>query len=118
MIDAFAAKPSLRTASRLPNLSRAAPISAKEIACLLACGDLRGIARRICSLSTAIAGPRDSQWRAADVAGNGAGAAPFGRHRHGDRRWPNSSRDELGRLRSIPTCGGAQHLGDRPGARC
>jgi ABC-type Co2+ transport system permease subunit len=38
MIDAFAAKPSLRTASRLPNLSRAAQISAKEIACLLACG--------------------------------------------------------------------------------
>ncbi len=38
MFDAFAAKPSLRTASRLPNLSRAAHISAKEIACLLACG--------------------------------------------------------------------------------
>jgi hypothetical protein len=40
MIDAFAAKPSLRSASRLPSLSRAAHISAKEIACLLACGAL------------------------------------------------------------------------------
>jgi hypothetical protein len=40
MFDAFAAKPSLRTASRLPNLSRATHISAKEIACLFACGAL------------------------------------------------------------------------------
>jgi hypothetical protein len=40
MIQVFAAKTSLRSASRLPNLSRAAEVSAKEIACLLACGAL------------------------------------------------------------------------------
>src|SRR3954454_22912622 len=40
MIDAFATKPSLGTASRWPCMSRASRISAKEIACLLACGAL------------------------------------------------------------------------------
>jgi hypothetical protein len=38
MIDAFAAKPSLQTSSRVPNLTRDARVSAAEIACLLACG--------------------------------------------------------------------------------
>jgi hypothetical protein len=40
MINAFATKPNLRTASRLPSLSREAPISIAEVACLLACGAL------------------------------------------------------------------------------
>jgi hypothetical protein len=40
MIHVFAAKTSLRSASRLPNLSHTADVSAKEIACLLACGAL------------------------------------------------------------------------------
>jgi hypothetical protein len=38
MINAFAAKPNLRSASRLPRLSSATGISFVELACLLACG--------------------------------------------------------------------------------
>jgi hypothetical protein len=38
MIDAFATKPNLRSASRLPRLSSASGISFAELACLLACG--------------------------------------------------------------------------------
>jgi hypothetical protein len=40
MLQAFATKPTLRTASRLPTLSREARVSAAELTCLLACGAL------------------------------------------------------------------------------
>jgi hypothetical protein len=44
MLNAFAAKPSLRAASRLPSLSGDARLSLAEVACLLACGSLAALA--------------------------------------------------------------------------
>jgi hypothetical protein len=44
MINAFATKPSLRSASRLPSLAGESTVSMMEIACLLACGVLASIA--------------------------------------------------------------------------
>lgn len=44
MIDVFAAKLNLRTASRLPKLSGDARVSTAEVACLLACGALAALA--------------------------------------------------------------------------
>src|SRR5215218_8086313 len=43
-MNVFASKPSLRNASRLPVLSGEMQISAAEIACLVACGVVAGIA--------------------------------------------------------------------------
>ncbi|HEX3599494.1 MAG TPA: hypothetical protein VHU84_05090 [Lacipirellulaceae bacterium] len=56
MIDTFAAKPSLRTSSRLPNLTRDARVSATEIACLLTCGALAALAVGIIHLPLRIPG--------------------------------------------------------------
>lgn len=44
MTNAFATKPNLRRASRVPNLSEASQVSLAEIACLLACGGLAVLA--------------------------------------------------------------------------
>jgi hypothetical protein len=44
MINAFAEKPSLRTASRLPSLTGDGSVSLAEITCLLACGSVAALA--------------------------------------------------------------------------
>ena len=44
MINAFAEKPSLRVASRLPAIARTANVSVAELACLFVCGGLAAIA--------------------------------------------------------------------------
>src|SRR4249920_3160812 len=56
MLDAFATKPSLRIASRLPSLSDEARVSAAEVACLLACGAASALAVGLIHYSFGIPG--------------------------------------------------------------
>ena len=56
MIQVFATKPNLRSASRLPALAGAARISAAEVAALLACGALAALAVGLVHLPIRIPG--------------------------------------------------------------
>lgn len=56
MLNVFAAKPNLRTASRLPTLTGEASVSATEIAGLLACGALAALAIGLIHRSLGIPG--------------------------------------------------------------
>ena len=56
LASAFALQPSLRESSRLPAISRAAGISAAELACLLACGAMAAFAIGFLHLSLRVPG--------------------------------------------------------------
>jgi hypothetical protein len=56
MLDAFATKPNLRTASRLPTLAGEAGVTAAEVACLFACGAAAALAVGLIHYSFGIPG--------------------------------------------------------------
>ena len=118
MLQAFATRSNLRTASRLPTLSSEAKVSAAELATLLACGALAALAIGLLHLQFRV--PGHAILRAVLPMAFGLALVPrrSAGDRHVARRRFDRRRDEHRSRRSFSGRRHAERAGPRAGPRC